>query len=1684
MSLKIDIKEIFRKNTGYAEPEHAINQAESLKSLSVDLYTDSKRFVYELLQNADDSVISGNPVKVGIRLFDDFLVVAHTGKPFDKRDLRGICGVSDGTKKNLVEKTGYKGIGFKAVFGQSNKVTIYTNGDYFRFDSDYDFPWNNKWGENQQVWEEENERQFSYPWQIIPIYTCKKEVDERINSFLNDGEWTVATIVLLSKGKSDVKKAIEKLSSNVNMFLFLKNIQELDFNLGTPNIITLHRDQESEIVKIKQNGTIKASWLLKTITLPVPDNIKSILKEERNIPDKLLNAKNTELTFAAKIGEEGIKKLEVNERLLYSYLPTEESKYTIPVLVNSSFVIGANRETLHESSKWNEWLFQVMPLELLKWVADLVKSDYGDQAYELIPIKPVGTNSLDSFYLKGLKDAINKIPFILSNKRELLKVNEVIIDFTSLSKKKFITEDVIRGFVITEFSKKTINSHPFLPFTRYVTLFKNIGVSCFEMNHVSEFLKSDVFLKSHSIVKNIQLIKYFKELSERKDSAKISIDIIKNLPFIFDHKKALHKPNNIYFPTPDDDNWNDPNSEISFLHGDIQKFLLDNPETRIWLESMGVIEKTDLTYLRKTIIENASTYCTHDNSEETILNIFSLYKKREIGEEELGELSELKILTEKGRLLPAKSCYFSDSYFPRLKLQSFLSDDIFVSKEYMKNVLERDEWKRFFKMMGVSEGITPVSFDKNSSTSLIQEHKFKEDYFEEDNKFFTPWQTKFKANEYSKLISFIFLAETSKYIFSKLFWNDIVNNLELPSFDSDATAYWGRCGYAGRSSGDDVGNYIGWYIKNNECIPTSMKTCHKSNNVFVNSEDIVKIAGSYLPVFCGDELSQDFKAFFSFRTSLELSDYLDLLKRISLDLTTEGEIKRVNIIRIQSIYKVLLDLCDNWSSDEISQVKNWADTGTLLGTKRQFIGCNTLNYFLDGNESIFQDQFHFLDLNPKYKNHPQLEKLLFYFKVKILKQSDFELVPTQDEACSGLISHLKIVIPFFKIWIDNELRDTNISEDLENLQNEIDVLNICQAKELKIKYKDIDFTKSVNVHFDEENLFVTKPWNSNSVLLKLSEILCRYLNLVGHDKKLDFLLRSSCDEIQKYFIQEDVEIPNEVLEISENSEVEVEIPKIKSFADIQNAITTDNITADYFHISKNEFDLLEYVEKLISRAVSNVINYLKKLPEYNCTNWYQIANSIIGGVIKNGNEITIVARPSDNDEVLLYYTSEFDVLEYVDAEFWCEDGKNIPKQITLGQLLKKTGINRIPVRNIDISSTDLEILISDPKSKVLDFNAVPFVPQKIARIISSFANTDGGTLIFGLKEVNTSTNKIVGLSSDFRIDEITRKAISLLSPIPIVTYDWFETSESSIFVIKTEKADNDIFFKSQKYIRNGACTILSDTFLTVQKNINATLHNNDIALIIGIEDYAPKEENRISSVKYAKADVLKFKDMLINHMHIKEDNIYMYLNEKALGSTLKYDLYGFFNSLTKEDRLIFYYVGHGFHNGITNYLSTYDMHQFHIAETAISLRECLIDPLLKSKCDNALIFIDACAQSFQNDNERSQVSDINDEELILLTNDFPCYATFLSCQPGQSSYSSDILKNGIWTHHLVNALSCNVSEAIYKNKYVTDRLLQDYLSKSVTKYTKEELKYDQNPKAILDSSNENVIVEIIPEEIE
>ena len=1651
------IQIIFDDNTSYMNPTQAVNQADSITALSVDLYTDANRFIYELLQNADDSSCKADGVKVWIKVFNDELVVAHSGKAFDEKDIRGICNINNGTKKSDLKKTGYKGIGFKSVFGQSNSVAIYTEGEYFRFDSSFNFEW--KWGKSQREWENENNRTFQYPWQIIPIYTDSAEVGTEIRSFISEIGASVATILKI-KNIKETLDAIQNLSQNINMFLFLKNITEIYLE---DKVITIDRSKANKII-LNKDKTSQKEWLIKNVNLNVSEELRITLLEERHIPSKLLEANTIEMTFAAQIDNNGIVILDNKDRVLYSYLPTGETKYAFPVLVNTSFLISANRESIHKDSKWNQWLFESISYEIFRWISELVITDISFESYKLIPEETSYSDDLANSYNLGVKKAKENIAFILSRENKMIKISEALIDFTYLSEKNFVGEEPIKNFIIKQNSNAPTKLY--VKQCAFWNKFKNLGVSSFEWKDFKSFLDSEYFKKTHSIQNNIELIKFLKTCCKSEKVKDVTEEYVCNLPFIWDHKNNINYPQQVCFPAADDENWDNIENELSFVHKDILAWLLHNLEVKNWLESLGVKEKTDITYIIQNILPHASSYINKNNAISEMQKLFSLYRKGDLKETLIKQLSEIKLMTTNNTLLQASTCYLSDFYNPRLRIEKILREDMFISQEYCYNIHEKEDWKQFFKILGVKDGINPILFKEKESKSTLLNYGIKADFFRTENMRFTPYISTFWADQFSDIVSLNLINHTENdNKLSFLFWQDFIENNTLSEVIKKATAYWGKSHMLGRTSGSEIVNYLPWFVKNIKCIPTLNGKTYTSTDVFLNTEEIRNIAGKYLPVFKGRELSQDWKAFFKFKTKLDLEDYLNILSQISLDIQDEHIIKNENCEKLQSIYSILLDECANWSESDIEKVEIWSKNNCLLSSKDVFTECNNLYYFIDGNESIFQEQYAFIKLNAKNKSHPNLKKVLTYFQVKLLSQNQFKLISDNKEICDNLKMKLNSIIPYFKLWIEHDENDDSTRQKLLQLHDKINNLEIYKSEELKITYNEMEFTKYVNLHFDENKLYVTNPWNSNSVLLRLSEVLCTYLGLEGYSSKLDFLLRAESNEIQKYFSQEDIEIPLEYLM------VETHVTTSENCNDNHKK----DLSEDFFEESSHHLSRKTYIQSLIPRAVDNVLKHLSTLPEYDCTAADVISESVIGGITKNGNDIKVVARPSDNDKIRLYYDSEFDVLEYVDAEIWYEDGVTPPKQFTLGQLLKMTKINKIPIKKIDIKDAEF----NNPKSETLDFDAVPFSPEKTAKIISSFANTKGGTIVFGIKELSPIKNEIVGLSTDFNVIDITNKAISMLNPTPEVSFDWIKKGEELVFVIETEKANEDIFLNNQKYIRQSSSTVLvNNDIKKVGPIVNNPQFKRTIAIIISIENYFPKQRNQIPPVKYANNDAERFKEILLNKLSIDENDIIVLKNDKAIKTeiedVIKYQMF----SMTADDRLIFYYVGHGFHDGVTNYISTYDMSKTDISNTAISLRKLLLDPLKYSKCNNALIFIDACAQSFVDEYSRSTISNINDEELIVLSNEFPHYALFLSCQDGEKSYSCDTLKNGIWTYYLAKAIDESVNEVIVNNQYITDRKLGDYLSLNVSKYAKSKYDWNQNPKIILDSSYENVITEV------
>ena len=66
-----------------------------------------------------------------ITLYSDRLEVLHDGKPFDEKDVWGICGVGEGTKPEDLTKIGKFGIGFKSVYAYTNAPKIHCGDEHF-----------------------------------------------------------------------------------------------------------------------------------------------------------------------------------------------------------------------------------------------------------------------------------------------------------------------------------------------------------------------------------------------------------------------------------------------------------------------------------------------------------------------------------------------------------------------------------------------------------------------------------------------------------------------------------------------------------------------------------------------------------------------------------------------------------------------------------------------------------------------------------------------------------------------------------------------------------------------------------------------------------------------------------------------------------------------------------------------------------------------------------------------------------------------------------------------------------------------------------------------------------------------------------------------------------------------------------------------------------------------------------------------------------------------------------------------------------------------------------------------------------------------------------------------------------------------------------------------------------------
>ena len=130
--------------------------------------------------------------------------------------------------------------------------------------------------------------------------------------------------------------------------------------------------------------------------------------------------------------------------------------------------------------------------------------------------------------------------------------------------------------------------------------------------------------------------------------------------------------------------------------------------------------------------------------------------------------------------------------------------------------------------------------------------------------------------------------------------------------------------------------------------------------------------------------------------------------------------------------------------------------------------------------------------------------------------------------------------------------------------------------------------------------------------------------------------------------------------------------------------------------------------------------------------------------------------------------------------------------------------------------------IGFPESSRLRYEPLLPSSSELGRLMSAFANTDGGIVILGVLNKHKKIT-VTGLSDDFRVEAILDKALAKLDPIPLIEKCIVLYEEKKLFAIKVEKAAGAVLYNhdkfkmdSKKIIRVSQENIASETSKVVQ----------------------------------------------------------------------------------------------------------------------------------------------------------------------------------------------------------------------------------------------------------------------------
>ncbi len=670
----------------------ARNLANALTRLTGDLYTETERFIFELLQNADDLPNPKGKVDVKFVVLKEHFLILHDGQPFDYQNVEAISSISESTKSNNPEQTGYKGIGFKSVFADSE--CVYINSGFFSF----------KFDKHDKI----HTNVDKTPWQIKPIWVDEKDYPSEIKQYGEFFKSPVATAIHVGREKiGEYKTKLSRLFQDPRLILFLRHVENI-YVIGLTNNLKL----DIKITKSKQGDKYQISrneettyWLVQDFEFDVPQEVRSKMEGDNKVPDKLKLVKRSKLSFAAQIKDKKLESVDEDNSVLFTYLPTNVKEYGFPFLVNADFLTTANRQEIHHDNVWNIFIFEKIGYYIFSWIAKLAKNQtYKNQITSLVPRKYTSYESeTQTAFNEGFDLAIKDITFLPceNNNSRLLKVHQAIIDEIEITKvlpaesiKQFF--DAQRDFISNSLANKRNLKH--------------LQLKIFDITALCRFFDDSQEYKN--LIKNNPQLNF--KVIEHLFSKNVSTKDLASVPFILDEKKNIISPEELYFQIDDSEKELLNFSKFNFIHPYIDQAIQKNKKLLDWTEESLKIEVfSGEKIIRQRIGQRKYRPDNDPPALDACLNyvkfIFKYYKKLSLEyRQKLRNLELIYKQEESYYLASAESCYLSAFYKPQHPTEDIASligsqHFKFVIYNYCENPADISAWKEFFISIGVSD---------------------------------------------------------------------------------------------------------------------------------------------------------------------------------------------------------------------------------------------------------------------------------------------------------------------------------------------------------------------------------------------------------------------------------------------------------------------------------------------------------------------------------------------------------------------------------------------------------------------------------------------------------------------------------------------------------------------------------------------------------------------------------------------------------------------------------------------------------------------------------------------------------------------------------------------------------------------------------------------------------------------